>query len=185
MITTEIIEQCKNGDRKGQYALYKLLAPKMMAVCLRYLRYREDAEDALQVAFVKIFKYIHTFNFSGPFPAWARRIVVGVAIDHYHKKNKNKFIQYEDSNESASINQPSDENILASFDANELLETLNKLPESFRLILNLYAIEGYAHKEIAEMLQISEGTSRSQLSRARAMLTEQCSPKVKEIQHGV
>ena len=163
MITAEIIAQCIKGDRKGQAMLYKLLASRMMAVCLRYLRNREDAEDALQVAFVKIFKYINTFNYSGPFEAWARRIVVGVSIDNYHKKIKNKLIIYEDNNDLTTL----------------------KLPESYRLVLNLYPVEGYAHKEIAEMLNISEGTSRSQLSRARTMLTEQCISQNIKIHHGV
>lgn len=185
MITAEIIAQCIKGDRKGQALLYKLLASRMMAVCLRYLRNREDAEDALQVAFVKIFKYINTFNYSGPFEAWARRIVVGVSIDHYHKKIKNKLIIYEDNNDLTTLNFPADENILSKFDSDEIIEKLNKLPESYRLVLNLYAVEGYAHKEIAEMLNISEGTSRSQLSRARTMLTEQCISQNIKIHHGV
>lgn len=185
MIKPEVIEKCILGDRQAQFALYKQLSPSMMAVCMRYLKFREDAEDALQVAFVKIFKYINTYNASGPFAAWARRIVVGVAIDHYHKNNKDKIIVFEDSNDSATVNVPSDENIFSEIEANELLNKLNQLPESYRLVLNLYAIEGFAHKEIAEMLNMTEGTSRSQLSRARAMLAEKCLPKEKKSLYGV
>lgn len=178
MLTPEIISKCIKGDRQAQFALYKQLSPGLMAVCMRYLKYREDAEDALQIAFVKIFKYINTFQFKGPFEAWARKITVGVAIDHYHQKNKANVIIYEDNQASNTQHHPAEDTILERFDANELIAKLNQLPENYRLILNLYAIEGYAHKEIAEMLHITEGSSRSQLSRARAIFAAQCFPQV-------
>ena len=163
---TELVKRCVNNERQAQNLLFHKYSKKMMAVCFRYSRNREDAEDVLNDGFMRVFDKLHTFQAIGSLEGWIRKIVVNTAIDHYRKALKD---QQNLSIENAG-NVSTDFSALDGIHAKELTELIRKLPEGSRLILNLYAIEGYSHKEIAQMLNISEGTSKSQLSRGKTLL---------------
>lgn len=164
----QLIESCKNNDRDAQYKLYNLLSGKMFAVCLRYAKHREAAEDLLQEGFVKVFTNIEKFRGEGSFEGWVRRIVVNTAIEHYRKSTKMyPIVNIDDLNKNIPWTNTSDE-----LELEDLMNLINKLSQGYKTIFNLYVVEGYAHKEIAEMLEISEGTSKSQLARARYLLME-------------
>ena len=168
VIENHIIKGCIDKKRDCQKQLYDALAGKMLFVCFRYCKNRDDAEDVLQEAFIKVFKHIHTFKFEGSFEGWVRRIIVNTAINFITlQKQKHLF----DDIDHLSV-QIESESIDAIDQINEkdLLKLLALLPDGYRTVFNLYAIEGYSHKEIAEMLQITEGTSKSQLSKAKAQL---------------
>ena len=162
----ELVEGCKKGDRKCQEQLYKSLSSKMFGVCLRYAKSKEEAEDMLQGGFVKVFTKIHVFNYSGSLEGWVRKIMVHTAIEVYRK---NRFM-------SCTIDI--DENINAyspvvyqeELGVKDLQTLISRLPGTYRIIFNMYSIEGYSHREIAAELGISEVLSRTQLSRARAIL---------------
>ncbi len=164
-----LITGCKNKDRKSQKRLYELYNKRLFILCNRYCK--NEAEDVLQAAFIKIFNNIEKYEGSGSFEGWIKKITLNTAISAFHKrnilKNSNDIVDYEefslDDKHADVVSQMSAENIL---------ELINSLPDIYRVTFNLYAIEGYKHNEIAEMLQISEGTSKSQLSRARKMLQE-------------
>ncbi|MGK7390473.1 MAG: RNA polymerase sigma factor [Candidatus Cyclobacteriaceae bacterium M2_1C_046] len=162
----EIIEGCLKQKASAQEALYKLYSRRMMAVCLRYTKSRFEAEDIFHEAFVKAFKNIPKWQ-GGSFEGWMRRIFVNTAINHYHR-NKKYFDHLNSSYAETVVSL--NEDVISQLSNQELLEVINKLPEGYRLIFNLYVIEGYNHKEIAEMLKIAEGTSKSQLAKARAYL---------------
>lgn len=162
-----IWQGCKNADRKAQYELYQYFSAKMHAVCLRYAKDSQEAEDILQAGFVKVFTKHDWFDGRGSLEGWIRRIMVNLAIET-HRKNKIKFVDVEDH---ASINVYSSIGIDQS-NYQDLMALVRRLPIGYKTIFNLYAIEGYSHKEISEMLQISEGNSKSQLSRARAWLKD-------------
>lgn len=169
MIDKRDIELSLKNDRAAQKRLYDALAPKMYAVCLRYASKRVSAEDILQDAFIKMFKYLASYNYEGPFEAWVRRIVVNTAYDHI-KKFAEPFDDIEEnSNEEYLITVNEGLNNLSS---EELFKIIQELPEGKRLIFNLYVFEGYSHKEIADMLSISVMTSKAQLSKAKKMLQE-------------
>ena len=137
-----------------------------MAVCVRYTNSRFEAEDIFHEAFVKVFKSINMYS-GGSFEGWVRRIFVNTAINHYHKNKKyQEQLDYSTIEESA----PSGEDIVSQINSQELLLLINQLPEGYRVIFNLYVIEGYNHREIAEMLNIAEGTSKSQLAKAKSHL---------------
>jgi RNA polymerase sigma factor (sigma-70 family) len=161
-----IIEGCKRKKPVYQEALYQRYARKMMGVCSRYGRTQFESEDIFQEAFVKVFQYIHTYQ-GGSFEAWLKRIFVNTAINHYHKNKKHyNQLEYEEAPDTILEH----EDILSSLTTAELLEAINQLPEGNRLIFNLFVLEGYTHKEIGDMLGIHEGTSKSQLARAKASL---------------
>lgn len=162
----EIIEGCLANKASAQEDLYNLYSRRMMSVCLRYTKSRFEAEDIFHEAFVKVFKNISYWK-GGSFEGWVRRIFVNTAINHYHKNKK--FFDHVDASE-AEFNIPSLDDAISHISTQELLQLINKLPEGYRLIFNLYAIEGYSHKEIASMLNIAEGTSKSQLSKAKIFL---------------
>lgn len=166
MTEHELIQGCVREDRHCQQEVFRLYAGKMMAVCLRYARHRMEAEDILQDAFIKVFDHIHRFENKGSFEGWIRRIVVNTALKFYsRKKITNEQIGVEHLPEVAV-----EPEAYQFFDEEELLGFISELPDGYRLVFNLYAIEGYNHKEIAEMLGIQESTSRSQLVKARKML---------------
>ncbi len=164
----EIIEGSKQGNRKSQELLYKQYASKMLVVCARYAKDNFEAEDMLQVGFVKIFEKIKDYKGEGSFEGWVRRIMVNTSIEFY-RKNARMFpvVDLDHAPES-----PVQENQLARLNMNDLLTLIRNLSPGYRLIFNMYAIEGFSHKEIAQELGISEGTSKSQLARARAILQE-------------
>lgn len=169
MTEKELIKGCLQEDAHCQETLFKRYSGKMMAVCLRYARHRLEAEDMLQETFVKVFDNLDKFAFKGSFEGWIRRIVVNTALKH----NQRKYF----TNEKIAIehfpDSPMQPMAYAQLGEKELLKMIARLPEGYRVVFNLYAIEGYSHKEIAEMLNIKESTSRSQLVKARKMLQTQ------------
>ena len=163
-----IIQGCLLGDRKFQKALFDRFSGKMMAVCMRYSRHRIEAEDLLQDGFVKVFQNLNQYKSEGPFEQWVRRIMINNAIKKYHKKsNQNEFLSSDDMPEMFEAEEAVNNLMYA-----ELIEMVEELPDGYRMVFNLYAIEGYSHKEISEMLLIEESTSRSQLVKARKVLQE-------------
>ena len=169
MTEEAILKGCLNNDATAQRELYNRYSPKMLAVCYRFAHNREDAEDMLQEGFIKVFLQIHTFEYRGAFEGWIRRIIVHTCINIL-KKNK-KF------NESVDIIHATgamvrEESVPSIVQAKQIVECIRMLPIGYRTVLNLYAIEGYSHREIGMMLDIEESTSRSQYTRAKAMLEE-------------
>ncbi len=165
----DLLADCRRGRPAAQRELYERLAYRLMGVCLRYCPSRAEAEDALQTAFVKIFTRLDQYRGQGPFEAWARRIAVTTALNSYHQhRQRAPQVEYD---EATDVPHP-DGTPLDQLSAEEVVTLINTLPLGYRTVLNLYAIEGYSHQEIGEMLGISEGTSKSQLSRARRLLEE-------------
>lgn len=167
----QIINGCIMGDRKMQHVLYERFAPSMFALCLRYARDYHAAEDILQDGFVKVFRFISNFRKEGSFEGWVRRIFINTAIE-YLRKATHLFPIVNEEGEAIDIK---DENLFDGLEVDDLIGMIQSLSPGYRTVFNLYAIEGYSHKEIAEMLQISEGTSKSQLARARQVLIEKIS----------
>ncbi|MFN4836358.1 MAG: RNA polymerase sigma factor [Bacteroidota bacterium] len=164
-----ILEGCLRNDSVAQRELYNTYSPKMLAVCFRYVHSREDAEDMLQEAFIKVFTQLRTFENRGSFEGWIRRIVVHTCINTL-KKNK-KFNESVDLIHAASISIR-EETVPAVVQVKQIVDCIRSLPIGYRTVLNLYAIEGYSHREIAQLLDIEESTSRSQFTRAKGMLEE-------------
>lgn len=164
---TGLIEGCQLGNRKAQEMLYQLFAAKMLGVCLRYATDKMEAEDMLQNGFVKVFGKINDYRGEGAFEGWVRRIMVHTSIAYYRKNHKVlQLVEMDLTGTEQSVHAAN------SLEAKDLLAMIQSLPPGYRLVFNLYAIEGYAHKEIAAILGISEGASKSQLSRARTILKE-------------
>lgn len=167
MTEEALIKGCLNSDATAQRELYNKYSPKMLAVCYRFSHSREDAEDMLQEGFIKVFLQMHTFENRGSFEGWIRRIVVHTCINIL-KKNK-RFNESVDIIHATGV-QIREESVPAIIQAKQVVECIRMLPIGYRTVLNLYAIEGYSHREIANMLGIEESTSRSQFTRAKAML---------------
>ncbi|MBA2249471.1 MAG: sigma-70 family RNA polymerase sigma factor [Chitinophagaceae bacterium] len=169
-MTEEVmLHGCLNKVASAQEALYHRFSPRMLGVCYRFARSREDAEDMLQEGFIKVFTQIHQFRNQGALEGWIRRIVVHTCINNL-KKNK-KFADSVDLIYANSI-YLNENNIPSILQAKEVVESIRMLPMGYRTVLNLYAIEGFSHKEISDMLDIEESTSRSQYTRAKAMLED-------------
>lgn len=166
MTEQEIIQGCIENKASAQEKLYSLYSRRMMAICLRYTRSRAEAEDIFHEAFIKVFKHIHTWQ-GGSFEGWMRRIFVNTAINHFHQNRK--YFDHVDASHAESM-LSSSENIISQLSNQELLEIIDRLPDGYKLIFNLHVVEGYSHNEIAEMLNIAEGSSKSQLSKAKAHL---------------
>lgn len=163
----ELIRKCGRGERRAQNILYERLSPKMMAVCFRYSRSREDAEDTLMEGFVKLFENINQFKNEGSFEGWVRKIMVNTAITKFKKANPFGVIVNIESLHNSIF---SGENVFEEMNAKALMELIQKLPPAYQMVFNLYTFEGMKHKEIAEKLGISEGTSKSNLFDARKIL---------------
>lgn len=168
--TEELVKRCVKGDSKAQAMLYKQYAAKMLGVCMRYATSKMEAEDMLQNGFIKVFQKLENYRGDGPFEGWVRRIMVHSAIEYYRKHHK--MMQVVDIDESG-YEQPVSAAAVEKLDVQELLGLVQQLSPGYRMVFNMYAIEGYSHKEIAEIAGITEGASKSQLSRARAILKEQ------------
>jgi RNA polymerase sigma factor (sigma-70 family) len=169
MTEESILQGCLQNDALAQRELYQRYSPKMLSVCYRFAHNREDAEDMLQEGFIKVFTQIQTFRSQGAFEGWVRRIIVHTCINHL-KKNK-KFNDSVDIIHATGV-QVREESIPSIVQAKQIVECIRLLPIGYRTVLNLYAIEGFSHKEIADMLDIEESTSRSQYTRARQMLED-------------
>lgn len=163
----KLVKECLEGEPSAQRELYNMFAANMLGVCFRYTKSMADAEDVLQDGFVKVFKYLHQFKSEGELGAWIRRIMVNTALN-FLKKNK-KF-QFDLSYDDVQIHPVSKEDPTIKVQTKELTEIIRQLPTGYQTVFNLHAVEGYTHVEIGAMLQISETTSRSQYSRARALL---------------
>lgn len=165
--TRQLIRSCLDEDRHAQKRLYELYAPKMFGVCLRYARNREEAEDIMQEGFLQVFKSLQNFKFSGSFEGWIRKIMVYSAIAKYRGKSKlHSVLTIENENIIAYEN----EDILSRLGKKELLQMVQDLPPAYRMVFNLYVFEGLKHREIAQQLDISEGTSKSNLHDAKLIL---------------
>jgi len=164
--TALLIEGCIRGDRQSQSRVYNLLMQKMFIVCLRYSKNREEAEEILQEGFMKVFEFIHQYKFAGSFEGWVRKIMVNCALQKYRTKKLHAVVNID----PATIENIGNENIISQIGTKELLKMVQQLPPSYRMVFNLYVFEGMKHREIAEYLKISEGTSKSNLSDARAIL---------------
>jgi RNA polymerase sigma-70 factor (ECF subfamily) len=164
----ELIEGCKHQNRKVQQMLYRKYAPAMYAVASRYAKMQQEAEDILQEAFVKVFQKIGHFRKDASLAYWIKRIVINTALNH----QRSKLYLYPMVDVMDLKTRSAEHSSLDSFSHQELLKMVSELPDGCRIIFNLYAIEGYKHHEIAKMLEISEGTSKSQYARAKKLLKD-------------
>jgi RNA polymerase sigma-70 factor (ECF subfamily) len=167
MTEAQLVEGSRNNKADCQHSLYQKYSPKMLGVCYRYARNRADAEDMLQEGFIRVFSQIHQYRAEGSLEAWIRKIIVHTCINVI-KKNKNFDDCVDNSNAMHLHSHP--DYIYSMLQSKQIIECIRLLPLGYRTVLNLYAIEGYAHKEIAAMLDIEEGSSRSQYARAKMML---------------
>ena len=165
---SDLIEGCIGGDRKMQYELYQRFAPKMYGVCLRYASNAEEAEDVLQEGFIKVFKKLGSFRSEGSFEGWIRRIFVNTAIEQFRRKN---YLQPITEREEATV-EGKYLSVLDNLAERDIIGLVQQLSPGYRTVFNMYIVEGYTHKEIADALGISEGTSKSQLSRAKIILQD-------------
>ena len=163
----QLIKGCIGGDRIAQKALYDKYSRKMMGVCLRYVKDMEDARDLMQEGFIKVFTNIRRYTGDGSFEGWVRKIFVNCALERLRQHDVLRDAG--DINEMNYMDIP-DEAEVSAISSEELISYVRSLPEGFRVVFNMYAVEGYSHKEIGEILHISESTSRSQYMRARRML---------------
>lgn len=163
----QLIEGCRKGNRLAQKELYDTYSRKMMGVCLRYANDRETARDLLQDGFVKIYTSIDSYTGSGSFEGWMRKIFVNCALEYLRKSDVLR--EAVDLDNTAELTNP-DSSVVSTMSANELMELICELPTGFRTVFNLFAIEGFSHKEIGELLNITESTSRSQYTRAKQLL---------------
>ena len=163
----EILKGCKANKRKFQEILYRKYAKKMYGICLSYAGVRELAQDILQDSFIKIFDKIREYRMEGSLEGWIRRIVTNTAIDHIRQRGR---IQNYITDKEEIKDEVHEMNALQDLQTQDVLNQVAKLPDGARLVFNLYALEGYTHKEIAEKLDITEGTSKSQFNRARRIL---------------
>jgi RNA polymerase sigma-70 factor (ECF subfamily) len=171
IIDESILEGCIAGKREAQYELYKKFASSMMAVCFRYARNRDEAEDLLQEGFLKVFQKISSFRREGSFEGWMKRIMINNALNEIKKNRRNPFLEdIEVINETQIVDQEEPVGNLDPVPAGVLLEMIRSLPEGYRIVFTLYVLEDYSHKEIANELNISENTSKTQLLKARRAL---------------
>lgn len=164
MIIDNLINDCKQGDTRAFEQIYRLLSPKIFAVCLKYSRSYEEAQDNLQEGFLLLFEKINQFKFQGSFEGWAKRVVINYILQQY--RNQGVFEIITENVIEDEVVEVEEENISLEF----LTKIIQELPDRYRLVFNLYVMDGYSHKEIAEMLEINIGTSKSNLARAKGIL---------------
>ena len=167
MSLEQLIQKCKNNDTKAQSDLYKLFSSKLFALSLKYSKNYAEAEDVLQDSFVTIFNKIGQYKGKGSLEGWLKRIVINTALQRYREKGLFDIVNEESLKEEVTVDVEN-ENIDIDF----LLRTIQELPDRYRLVFNLYVLDGYSHKEISEMLNITTGTTKSNLARARAILKD-------------
>lgn len=160
----QLIQKCKKNDTKAQSEIYKLFSSKLFAICLKYSRNHAEAQDILHDAFLVIFKKIAQFKSKGSFEGWLKRIVINTALQRYRKKGVLEIVN-EELIEDVKVEIDNDD-----VNIDFLLKCIQELPDRYRLVFNLYVLDGYSHKEIAKMLNITTGTTKSNLARARMIL---------------
>jgi len=165
----QIVDECVLGKSQAQRQLYDIFSGKMLSVCHRYMANRTDAEDVFQDGFLKVFENIGSLRNIETLEWWMKKIFINEALQLYHKKKRIEFTDEEDKIENEQIDSF---NVFSKLQMEEISKLLTELPEKMRLTFNMYAIEGYSHKEIAEMLKVSEGTSKSNLHDARKILQD-------------
>lgn len=168
-----IIKGCLAGNRRDQELLYRRHASKLYAVCLQYSGNDEEARDILQEGFIRIFENLIHYKYEGSFEGWMRRIIVNTALEKY--RSRHNLYRVDDIDLIPEPDADPDNEDYSGLEAVDLLDIIRELPPKYRMVFNLYAIEGYAHKEISQMMNISEGTSKSNLSRARMILQKKVS----------
>lgn len=167
MDDSALVKKCLKGDSRAQRALFEKFAPKMLGVCMRYAKNTQQAEDVLQDGFVKVFTKLSNYSGNGSLEGWIRRIIVNTALDEIRRNVKfQSNVNVDDVDYKLEL----DSHIVEGLAAEDLMKVVNDLPDGYRIVFNMFAIEGYSHKEIAMQLNISENTSKSQYSRARAYL---------------
>ena len=166
MSLKKLIEKCAKNDQKAQAEVYQIYAGKLFSLCLKYSRNREEAQDNLQDGFITIFNKIKSFNHKGSFEGWMKRVVINTALQKYRQKSLLSIVTEEIPEEI--IVEVDEEMVSMDY----LLEIIQQLPDRYRMVFNLYILDGYSHKEIAEELNISDSTSKSNLSRARVILKQ-------------
>lgn len=177
-----IIQGCIDGDRRSQQALYEHFYGKMMVVCLRYAKDQDEALDMFQEAFIKVFNNLHKFGDKGSFEGWVRRIMVNTSIDHIRKNKKNNnMLELDDTHGSIQVEEEEGNEILESVNFQDLLALVQELTPAYRSVFNLYVVDGYTHKEIADLLEISVGTSKSNLSKAKVNLRKLLNEKLERL----
>lgn len=175
----QLIQLCIKGERQSQTRLYEMYKQRMFVVCLRYSKSREEAEEILQEGFMKVFEFIHQYKFAGSFEGWMRKIMVNCALQKYRKRGNLHPVTNIDT---ILIEFPVHEDIIAKIGTKELLKMIQLLPPAYRMTFNLYVFEGLKHREIGELLGISEGTSKSNLSDARTILQKAVSKSLQSSQ---
>lgn len=174
MSEKELIAKCINKDNEAITELYQKLAGKMYGICLRYACDNQEAEDLLQEGFMKMLDCLDSFKFTGSFEGWVRRLFVNTAINQYRKNKKHQKISVEDCH----AEQEYDVDVVSQMSAEELIEVIQTIPEGYRMVFNMYVIEGYKHQEIAKKLNISESTSKTQLLKAKKILKEKINREI-------
>lgn len=172
IIQPQLIALCIKQDRKAEYELYKLSYSYLMSICMRYARDRDTASEALNMGYLKILNNLRNYNPEIPFKAWIRRIMVNTLIDEYRKQKRERekvtyVEEYYETSDFSEVNEA-----LSKINYKQILEHINKLPEATKKVFNLFVIDGYSHKEIGELLDVSEGTSKWHLNAARQKLKE-------------
>ena len=177
-----IVEKCKKQDRLSQRKVYELYYSKMMAICLRYAKNEDEAKDILQDGFIKVFEKIDKYGFEGSFEGWLRRIIVNTAIDTY-RKNKREYSLNEAmvKDENTTVDFEETTSRYESLSVKDVVNSMQKLSPAYRTVFNLYVMEGMTHKEIADELNISEGTSKSNLAKAKLNIRKILNKKLKGI----
>lgn len=173
---SDLIKGCIEDDRRMQEELYRRFSPRMYAVCLRYAGNAEEAEDILQDGFIKIFNKLSSFRKEGSFEGWIRRVFVNTAIEHFRRK---RYLQPVTEKEENTL-EGNYLSVLDNLAERDILALVQQLSPGYRTVFNMYVVEGYTHKEIGEMLGISEGTSKSQLSRAKVILQQMVKKFIEE-----
>jgi RNA polymerase sigma factor (sigma-70 family) len=176
---SDLIKGCIAGDRRMQEELYRRFAPKMYAVCLRYANNADDAQDLLQEGFIKVYRNLHRFRAEGSFEGWIRRVFVNTSIEHFRKKST-RMSMVTDKEENTI--EDADITALHKLAEKDIINIIQELSPGYRTVFNLYVVEGYSHKEIGDLLGISEGTSKSQLARAKGVLQKKISQYLSDTQ---
>jgi RNA polymerase sigma-70 factor (ECF subfamily) len=168
------IEGCKKRNRKSQKALFEMFYGKALGICMRYIRDKDTAQDIAQIGFIKLYKNIDSYAHEGNFEGWMRRFFVNSSID-YIRKNKNRFMIEDSENIKDEDSYDLELDEVSRIPSEQIVDAVRELPDGYRAVFNLYAVEGYTHSEISKILEISEGTSKSNYHRAKKALSEKLS----------